>query len=138
MGKFLTKLEYDRKVEIKSRFIPFFKKTIIQLVLTEPLVYQDSVGGKYEVPKGFPSDGASIPSFTWMIVGHPFGSYLEAAVVHDYLCFEDKVVSKKRDWVFLDAMKTQGVEGWKRNVMFRAVRMFGGIHKLLTNNKEKR
>lgn len=79
------------------------------------------------VPKGYITDGASIPRFLWGIVGHPFGRYAQAAVVHD-LCYEKNLYSRKRsDEIFLEAMQVLGVPWLTRRIIFRAVRMFGWI-----------
>ena len=42
-------------------------------------------GKKIVVPKGFVTDGASIPQIFWVFLP-TWGSYSRAAVVHDYLC----------------------------------------------------
>lgn len=73
------------------------------------------------VPKGFICDGASIPKWAWIVVGHPFAEYVEAAVVHDWL-YETKPCSKHfADKVFLQAMKDLKVNITKRRIMYWAV-----------------
>jgi hypothetical protein len=42
------------------------------------------------VPKGYSTDGASIPRFLWRIAGHPFmKENLAACILHDY-CFTNR------------------------------------------------
>jgi hypothetical protein len=54
-------------------------------VLLRDLAYYTSKGG-IVVPKGFESDGCSMPRFFWRLFGHPFDmQYLREAVLHDYL-----------------------------------------------------
>src|SRR5262245_43482445 len=49
--------------------------------------YIDTTGKRWQAKKGLLTDGASIPSVFWSIIGHPYqGLYLRAAVIHDYYC----------------------------------------------------
>ena len=83
------------------------------------------------VPKGFETDLASIPAFFRRII--PVNdTHVLAAVVHDYLysvkgkASATKTVTRKQaDKAFLEAMRELKVPVWKRNVMYRAVRMGG-------------
>lgn len=84
-------------------------------------------GEKITVPKGFITDGASVPSFLW---GWPFdlspwGPYAKAAVLHDWLYAEQALTKLEADNTFLEAMEALGISEFKRNVMFKAVRWFG-------------
>lgn len=94
----------------------------------------------YRVPRTFETDFASIPEFArWAI--NPFGNHAEAAVIHDWvyasglhkpsgeLETDPKAIEKARkkaDHIFRYAMKEQGVNLVKRNIMFAAVRLGGG------------
>jgi hypothetical protein len=78
-----------------------------------------------EAPQGFVTDFASVPRFFWRIVP-PWGRYSPAAVVHDYLYATGRVSRAEADRVFLSLMEQLGVPLWKRTVMYRAVRIFGG------------
>lgn len=82
---------------------------------------------KVKVPKGFISDGASIPRAFWSIIGHPFGPALEGAVIHDYLYFKGLLTRKECDKLFLEAMKELKVFGPKRWIMYQAVRKFAWL-----------
>lgn len=94
------------------------------------------------VPAGFLTDGASVPRpFWWMIP--PWGSYGQAAVLHDILCetstmFQNEMpytLSRKdADYIFRDAMKAAGVGVVERTLMFWAVRGWG-IFGWKTNQK---
>jgi len=49
-----------------------------------------------KVPKNFDTDGASIPSMFWGLVGHPFSPPIIAyAIAHDYIYFRAKKILKK-------------------------------------------
>lgn len=75
---------------------------------------------------GFITDLTSIPRIFWSILP-PSGKYAPAAVIHDF-CYYNKKYSKRiADDIFYEAMKDLDV-GWvKRNIMYRAVRIFGRI-----------
>ena len=80
-----------------------------------------------KVPKGFITDGASIPKFAWSILGGPMGEYSAAAVVHDY-CYKYKLYTRKRcDYIFYEAMQVLEVPFWKRWLMYHAVRTFAWL-----------
>ena len=86
--------------------------------------YSALLGRLVTVPAGFFSDGASTPHVLhWLY--HPFGRYLEAAVVHDWFCVQHSVDSITAAKVFREAMAVCGVPAWRRNKMYWAVRMFG-------------
>jgi hypothetical protein len=103
------------------------------------------LGDKYSeqwvyVPRGYLTDGASVPRIFWGFLP-PWGVYGQAAIVHDYLCeflsitVEGQPVSitrKRCDEIFLEAMKVLGVPTLQRHAMFCAVsgyRIIAGINK---------
>jgi hypothetical protein len=81
-----------------------------------------------EVPKGFVTDGASVPRIFWSIL-YPFGNYFPAALVHDYLYSKAsnklKITRAEADKIFLQAMKDVGVGWLTRRTIYRAVRLGG-------------
>lgn len=89
------------------------------------------------IPAGFETDFASVPQLFWSIVP-PMGKYFIAAVLHDYFYREpgsrtdvvaicDRVITREfADYIFLEEMVDLGVSWWKRKIMYKAVRMFGG------------
>ena len=78
------------------------------------------------VPEGFMTDFASIPRIFWTILP-PDGEYTQAAVLHDYL-YHTKIFDRKKcDAIFLEAMTVLNVPRWKRWIIYRAVRLFGGF-----------
>jgi hypothetical protein len=95
-------------------------------VLYDRLIYVSTDGREYVVPKGFCTDGASIPRAFWNVL-RPFDKYIEAAVLHDYLYAHPEAYSVDRklaDDLFLEAMEACGVRPWKRRVIWNAVRCF--------------
>jgi Protein of unknown function (DUF1353). len=88
--------------------------------------FVDPSGQKWEAPKDWVVDGASIPQFAWSFIGGPFeGRYREASVIHDVGCDQ-----KTRPWnavheAFYWAMRASRVESWRAKVMYAAVYHFG-------------
>lgn len=82
--------------------------------------------GTITVHRGFETDGASIPRAFWNILS-PFGPYFKAAVVHDWLYspFNDIHNREDSDLIFKEAMFNIGVDWLQREIIFRAVRLFG-------------
>ena len=83
---------------------------------------------KITVPAWFVTDFASIPWLLRLIIPK-LGRWNKAAVVHDYLYQKQPAwfTRKVADVVFRDAMRDSGVKPWKYNLMYLAVRMWGGI-----------
>lgn len=88
---------------------------------------EDLIVGTWVVPKGFETDFASVPKIFWNILP-PIGLYAQAAIVHDYLYQTGKVSRAEADEIFREIMKQDGVSFIVRNVMYAAVRIFGGSH----------
>ena len=78
------------------------------------------------VPFGFITDFASVPRIFWSVLP-PDGEYTQAAVLHDYMYNEKLYERKICDDIFLEAMTVLKVPGWKRRIIYYAVRMFGGF-----------
>lgn len=76
------------------------------------------------VPKYFITDLTSVPTFLWFILP-PFGNYIDAAILHDYLYFKKIMCRKKADKQFYFQMKRDEVGIIKRSLMYLAVRLFG-------------
>lgn len=90
---------------------------------------------KIVVPKGFITDFASVPFPASMFIPKS-GLYNQAAVLHDFL-YQKKIRSRKEsDQIFLEAMKVLGVNVFKRNIMYRAVRAFGWVAWRKDNDKK--
>lgn len=88
--------------------------------LDEPLIYRSGTT-QHVVPKGFMTDGASIPRLLWGVLP-PFGRYAKAAVLHDYLL---KTFPRAYcDAVFRDALRVCDVNDVRADFMYAAVRVF--------------
>ena len=110
---------------------------------TKEITYRPSNGdAEIRVPKGFVTDLASIPRLFWDLLP-PDGPWVKAAVIHDYLyytqgsgvwkCHPPTILRARpyerpdADWILRDAMEDRGVDGFRRNVIWLAVRV-GGQH----------
>jgi len=96
----------------------------------EGIIYK----GAY-VPKGFITDGASIPKYLRNFFPHG-GRKFAPAVVHDvlYRTIDHKFSREEADDLFLDAMLYNGVNKITAMIIYKAVRYFGWI----TWNKNRR
>ncbi|THD60699.1 DUF1353 domain-containing protein [Phenylobacterium sp.] len=109
--------------------------------LERPLTYKPSNrGDTITVPAGAVTDLASIPRFAWSLLP-PDGPWVKAAVVHDFLyrtegtgviwAGHEPGVTKQydrseADFVLRDGMQNRGVDVIRRNIIWAAVRLFGG------------
>lgn len=95
-------------------------------VLLEDYIY--SING-YDITifKGFVTDGASVPhSLQWLY--NPFGRYIKAAVVHDFLYsyYNNTGINRTlADKIFRYIMQETGVDNRTVRRFYAAVRAFG-------------
>ena len=95
-------------------------------ILLEEYVYEIN---RYliRVPKSFITDGASVPhSLQWLY--NPFGKYIKAAVIHDYLysCYNNTGINRTlADKIFKHIMKETGVDDRTVRRFYNAVKYFG-------------
>jgi len=52
------------------------------------------------------------------------GRAVASAVIHDWL-YHKRITRAEADWVFLDAMRTEGIEKGYRWIIYAGVRLFG-------------
>ena len=95
-------------------------------ILLEEYVY-DINGYLIRVPKSFITDGASVPhSLQWLY--NPYGKYINAAVVHDYLysVYNNTGINRTlSDKIFRHIMKETGVDSRTIRRFYNAVKYFG-------------
>lgn len=83
------------------------------------------------VPKGYSSDGASVPRFLWGTVFPPGDNMaLKPAFLHDYVYenHPDGWDRKKADRMFLDELIKAGIPKTRAYIAYIGVRLFGGTH----------
>jgi Protein of unknown function (DUF1353) len=78
------------------------------------------------IPVGFVTDLASIPPPFYSLL-RPDGNYAWAAVVHDFLYWEQKISREKADSILKIAMQDLRVDDATVSVIYGAVRVFGGV-----------
>jgi hypothetical protein len=94
-------------------------------VLTTPLRYQIGQSAfTITVPAGFVTDFASTPRAIWAILP-PTGRYQLAAVVHDFLYWDQGCTRKQADDLLRAAMAESLVNPVNRDIIYNAVRRFG-------------
>lgn len=100
------------------------------------------------VPAGYLTDGASVPRAFWSLIP-PWGSYGQAAVVHDIVCeylsitvdgAPVPVTRAECDRILLEAMEVLGVPAIKRKAIYGAVcayRLVSGTDKPSTTAEKR-
>ena len=94
-------------------------------IVTQP--YRYSVGRSgivIEIPQGFVTDYASVPSMLWNILG-PHGRYSRATVIHDSLYWSQTCTRDQADNLLMIAMKELGVRRRDRWIVYGGVRIGG-------------
>lgn len=77
------------------------------------------------VPRGFITDFASIPRPLWWLFPK-WGKYGNAAVIHDWLYWNQNIPRKKADLILYKAMTTLDVDKLSKRLIYLAVRICGG------------
>ena len=79
------------------------------------------------VPKSFRYNGANIPAGTWAVIYSPFHpDVMLPSLVHDWMYFNHQNTRDETDDVFHSMLRENGVNNFKANAMWLAVRNFGG------------
>lgn len=122
------KISYNKQVSqiLKKDFWHLNEDVLVLITMEDGVEYQ------FTLPKGFLTDGASVPRIAWSIVPM-WDECTQAVLVHDYLCEENPVYSPMEGWkvlnrkevdkIFLYAMEACGVSKLKRETIYRAVRL---------------
>ena len=98
-------------------------------VLAREIRWIDDHSGTHEdvvVPEGFVTDFASIPRVFYSLL-KPDDEYAAAAVIHDYMYWDQSTSRAEADLIFKYAMKDLDVGGVTTAAIYNAVRVFGGI-----------
>jgi hypothetical protein len=100
---------------------------------TQDLVCISLIGGKITIPKGFITDGATIPRILWPILANTDPDILYASFIHDFLYavhgkLPDRTLTKDQaDNILREQMIVVGAPRWKADIVYRAVHIFGGF-----------
>lgn len=92
-----------------------------------------------DIPVGFLTDGASVPRFLWSLIP-PWGSYGQAAVLHDWLCenpyhlYQSKRIAMNRAEV--DAVLYEALEVLQVNsVVRKAIKVGVDLNRFVSRGK---
>jgi hypothetical protein len=91
------------------------------------IIWEPNKGQNYRavgVPVGFVSDLASVPRMFWSLLPRQ-GRYAYAAMIHDYLYWDQTRSRDEADAIFKIAMEDSEVDALKIEAMYRAVAMAG-------------
>jgi hypothetical protein len=97
---------------------------LLESISWKPNVNQAASFGPIDVPSGFVTDLASIPTIFWSLL-RPDDEYAYAAIVHDYLYWTQTLPKDTADQILKFSMQDFEVPGWKVNTIYRAVSLFG-------------
>lgn len=89
-------------------------------------VGEEGSGDTVDVEIGFTTDFASVPRMLWWAMPR-WGKYGNAAVIHDWLYWNQNCSRPAADAIMLEAMGVVSVPVWQRYPIYWAVRLFGGI-----------
>lgn len=86
-------------------------------------------GKAITIPKGFSSDGMSVPRILWPLLSPQFDPCtLEASVCHDWLYASHAVGRKQADTWYREALINAGYGKIKAYIVYRGLRLFGASH----------
>lgn len=108
-----------------GKFVAEFGNDGRKVTLLQPYAFVDPTGTEWDVPDGYKTDGASVPTALWALYPPFTGNYRSAAVIHDYYCD-----TMSRSWqdthkVFYYAMRAANVDEKTAKIMYGAVYLFG-------------
>lgn len=78
----------------------------------------------FTVPKGYLTDGASIPQPLWSLIGSPYlPEFITAAIAHDWCCDNDYDNEEMSD-LFFELLKLSNVSELTADIMRDAVYIY--------------
>lgn len=99
------------------------------VVLNDSLEWIDSGGTHCIVPAGFVSDGATLPSFAWWLLGGKLSlDWISSAIVHDFSCVVKPAWARTNTIAavrFYRGLRADGMSWWKARLAYYAVKTFG-------------
>lgn len=93
-------------------------------VIRSAFGFNSKPGEHVNVPVGFETDFASVPRILWLFFS-PWDVYGNAAVIHDWLYWNQELTREESDNIFLQGMIELEVVLYKRFCLYHAVRLFG-------------
>ncbi len=108
-----------------GKFVAEFGNDGRKVTLMEPYSFVDPAGTEWDVPDGYKTDGASVPTALWALYPPFTGNYRSAAVIHDYYCDTMTRTWQDTHKVFYYAMRAANVDEKTAKIMYGAVYLFG-------------
>jgi hypothetical protein len=96
----------------------------------------ERTGHLVRIPSGFVTDFASVPQLAQAVLPQ-LGPHSMAAVLHDFLYWDQSCTREQADLLFYEAMTEYGVTRWRRSLAYWAVR-WRGQDVWDTNSKERK
>ena len=98
-------------------------------VLTEDYRVQISPQIAISIPKGYRSDGASVPRFFWRLLSPKIDmATLGPSIVHDWMYGRRWGSRADADAWYRDALIANKYPRWKARLTYTGLRWFGGSH----------
>lgn len=122
------------KGNVQAEFLAPTKQnnTFRDIKLVAPFGYVDKSGLHWDVPKGYVTNGASIPPSLWSVVGGPFdGPYRDAAVIHDYYCESKTRTSDQTHEMYYEAAIARGTSENIAKAMYAGIVLGGPTWELV-------
>ena len=97
------------------------------------LTCHSAIAGRFVIPDGFLTDGASVPRPVWALLDASDPDLLYPAFAHDYLytlqgdLYTKTLTRKQCDAVLAEQMEAVGAPAWKVATVYRALRIGGGF-----------
>jgi hypothetical protein len=90
-------------------------------------VAEDYIFEEYTIPKGFATDGASVPKCLQLLY-KPFGEkYSTPAVIHDYMYYK-RIGKRKADKIFKRNCLANGVSKFTTYGFYFCLKVFGRFY----------
>lgn len=118
------------------------KQIILSKCILQPydkhkfILLEDFEYNGYTVPKGYITDGASVPRIFWFIYPPNRPDYLPAAIIHDYLC--DKENYKEADREFKNCLNDLDVSEFTVKIFHNGVVSYHYLRYSLIDNLKKK
>lgn len=115
------------KNEEPVQLSPIYKDglNVAKFVLVKHLTIKLSNGDIITIPKGFRTDLSSVPNFLWPLLS-PYGDFLLAAIIHDYLYVKDYISQEFADkemLIWSNVINPR--KKWDNYLRYWGVRLFG-------------
>lgn len=114
--------DFQPKMALTATRLQLFQGDGSNFMLVSPMDYEiKSTGKVITVPGGFVTDFATVPWYArWRI--SPLGKHSIAAIVHDYLYWEQRCSREEADEILREAMGEYGSSSTDQAIVFYAVK----------------